>query len=129
VSTAGPSGADGMAQTVLGREGTPPVAALGQRSGSSPRARRGKSGGVLLVWATRIVFLVLVVGSWQVLTMNRTINPAFSGEPSQIWSSFNQLFGSALSYGQSPGAAGEYRGLPRADAARGRIRLRCRNRK
>jgi NitT/TauT family transport system permease protein len=95
VSTAGSSGADGMAQTVLGREGTLSVAALGQHSGSSPRTGRGKSGGVLLVWATRIVFLVLVVGSWQVLTMNRTINPAFSGEPSQIWSSFIQLFGSS----------------------------------
>jgi NitT/TauT family transport system permease protein len=95
VSAVGQGGADGLAPVVIGVDDTRPTAGQGQRSGAAQPGRRSTSGGALLVWATRIVFLVLVVGSWQVLTENGTINPAFSGEPSQIWSSFIQLFGTS----------------------------------
>jgi len=95
VTASGHGGKESSGAPVIAGDASQPVAGQEPDSSAAPPTRRKKAGSALLVWVTRIVFLVVLVGLWQLLTTQGTINPAFSGEPSQIWSSFIQLFGSS----------------------------------
>jgi len=93
VSTMGPGEANGVGPTVIADTDAPPTADPGTSRGAVPAPRlRKQRGGPVAVWTVRIAFLVIVVGLWQLLAAQGTINPAFSGEPSSIWSSFVGLF-------------------------------------
>jgi len=59
---------------------TKPSATSGKRPRTSTSFRRG-----LLVNTLRIVFLVLVIGSWELGARTAIIDPFFWGEPSGIW--------------------------------------------
>jgi NitT/TauT family transport system permease protein len=97
MSTLGPGQPGGGGPVaVTAQDEAPPPAAEHQPARAAARAgRRRLRAGMVAVWVTRIAFLVLLIGLWQLLAARGTINPAFSGEPSSIWSSFIGLFESS----------------------------------
>lgn len=86
-----------ISQEGVKRDDTAPAVITDEEQ--SDESQRRFYGGPALVWATRVVFLAILVGLWQLLASKGTINPAFSGEPLKIWDSFVQLLhsGSLLS--------------------------------
>lgn len=54
--------------------------------------RRAQRKELILSWLIRILFVVAVLGSWQVVAARGIINKAFIGEPSGIWFQFSGLF-------------------------------------
>lgn len=65
---------------VISNRGAKPLAASEKRRRFSASFRRG-----LLVNTLRIVFLVLVIGGWELGARTAIIDPFFWGEPSGIW--------------------------------------------
>jgi NitT/TauT family transport system permease protein len=58
--------------------------------------RRARRKQAILAWLIRIAFLVVLLGSWQLVAAQGIINKAFIGEPSGIWSEFVGLFSTSI---------------------------------
>ncbi len=58
--------------------------------------RRAQLRHTTVVWALRIAFLAIVVGSWQWFAATGVINPVFIGEPTTIFGSFIHLFSTTI---------------------------------
>jgi NitT/TauT family transport system permease protein len=55
-------------------------------------ARKRRRNHALLVWATRIVLIVVLLVAWQVISVNKIVDPTLIGYPSGIWHSFVHEF-------------------------------------
>jgi NitT/TauT family transport system permease protein len=58
--------------------------------------KRSRTHEFLLVWSLRLVLLAAVIGLWQVLADNGTLNPIFTGTPGGIAKSFVDQFSTTI---------------------------------
>lgn len=54
--------------------------------------RRGNFRAAGKVWLIRLALLAVVLGSWQIVTITKVLDPTFVGEPSKIAVAFGKLF-------------------------------------
>lgn len=59
---------------------------------SKRSARRDR----IQAWTIRIGFVIIWLGSWQLVASARLLNPVFIGEPSLIWSNFVKILGTSV---------------------------------
>ncbi|MGN8027786.1 ABC transporter permease [Microbacterium sp. 22242] len=68
------------------------------------KGRRARRRHTIQVWIGRVVLLVVVLGSWQLLTSfpekkHAIVDPFFFGQPSEIWNSLVHLFTVGTAFG------------------------------
>jgi NitT/TauT family transport system permease protein len=75
------------------RPATSDDAAIAARARSNVRRHRS------LIWAARVVLLVVIIGSWQLLTNAKIIDPFFWGQPSGIAKQLSDWVSHGTAYG------------------------------
>ena len=60
-------------------------------SGTKRRRRRGFGNSALVIWSSRVLFLALLVGLWQILSSTKVLSPLLFSNPADVFKAFYHL--------------------------------------